>query len=301
MRRVLSLIAASILAHGVVGCGDSENASSGAAEPLTVSNGQFFEGSYPKDQGGPAITSTSGYRSTVVPAGTVAKTIGGNAAEGALSVAVALEGLGSGYWVVPVGAPDQETKGELTWRTVCNFARDLPAGPQKLLFAAANRDGKFGAQRFLEITSTPFRPEGHVVASLSWGNDADVDFHLISPSGKELDPKHVSTTAIDEGTKMPAPGGGTLDRDSLANCVPDGRRSENVVWASDAADPPEAGTYTVRAHLFNACGRPATNFVFDLYVDGQVVESEHQAGVLLDIDADNGADGPGLYVTQFTL
>jgi len=298
VRFALSLIAASLCAFGVTGCGDSERASSGANEPLTVSNGQFFEGSYPTDQGGPAITSTAGIRNTIIPAGTVNKSIGGNAAEGALSVAVALDGLSSGYWVVPVGAPDQETKGELTWKTVCNFSHDLPAGPQKLLFAAANRDGKFGAQRFLDVTATPFRPEGHVVASLSWGNDADVDLHLISPSGKELDPKHISTTDFDKGTMMPAAGGGTLDRDSLANCQPDGRRSENVVWATDASEPPEAGTYTVIAHLFNACGRPATSFSFDLYIDGKA--TEHQAGVLLDIDADNGT-GPGLYVTQFSL
>jgi len=291
-------MAATLLAYGAVGCGDSERDSSGANEPLIVNNGQFFAGSYPSDQGGPAVTSTSGIRSTVIPAGTVAKSIGGNAAEGALSVAVALEGLGSGYWVVPVGSPDQEIEGELTWRMSCDFARDLPAGPQKLLFAAANRDGKFGGTNLLEVTTTPFRPQGHVVASLSWGNDADVDLHVISPSGKELDPKHISTTAIDEDTMLPLPGGGTLDRDSNANCIADGRNTENVVWATDADAPPESGTYTVIAHLFNSCGRPATNFVFDLYVDGQA--TEHQAGVLLDIDADNGA-GPGLYVTQFTL
>jgi hypothetical protein len=298
MRRAVSLIAASLLAYGVLGCGDSESASTGANEPLTVSNGQFFEGSYPSDQGGPAVTSTSGFRSTIIPAGTVAKSIGGNAAQGALSVAVALDGLGSGYWVAPVGSPDPDTKGELTWKMICNFAHDLPAGPHKLLFAAANRDGQFGATSLLEVTSLPWLPDGHVVASLSWGYDADVDLHLIGPSGKELDPKHINSTAIDESTMRPLPGGGTLDRDSNANCAPDGRRMENVVWASDAAEPPEAGTYTVQVHLFNACGRPATSFAFDLFVDGQAIQ--HQAGILLDTDADNGT-GPGLYVTQFTL
>lgn len=298
MSRAFSLLAASLLAYGAVGCADSESTHVGLDEPLTVSNGQFWEGSYPADQGGPAITSTSGYRSTIIPAGTVAKSIGGNAAEGALSVAVSLEGLGTGYWIAPVGAPDQETKGELTWKVLCNFSQALPAGPQRLKFAAANREGRFGAPRYLDVSSTPFLPTGQVVASLSWGNDADVDLHLISPSGKELDPKHFSTTAIDEDTMKPAPGGGSLDRDSLANCVPDGRRNENVVWATDAEAPPESGTYTVVVHLFNSCGRPATNFVFDLTVDGKAVQ--HEAGVLLDIDADNGA-GPGLYVTQFTL
>lgn len=298
MRSEGSLLAAALLACAMAGCGDSASARSGANEPLTVSNGQFWEGSYPADEGGPAVTSTSGYRSTIIPAGTVAKSISGNAAQGALSVAVGLEGLGSGYWVVPVGSPDQETKGELAWKTICNFSRDLPAGPHRLRFAAANREGQFGAPKFLDVTATPFLPEGHVVASLSWGTDADVDLHIIGPSGKELDPKHINTTAIDEDTMMALPGGGTLDRDSLANCAPDGRRMENVIWATDATDPPEAGSYTVNVHLFNACGRPSTSFVFDLYVDGKSVQ--HEAGILLDIDADNGA-GPGLFVTQFTL
>lgn len=298
MKRALVLLAGALLAQGAVACGDSESAHSGANEPLTVSNGQFFEGSYPTDQGGPTITSIARFRNSVIPAGTTAKSIGGNATNSALSVAVQLKDLGSGYWVVPVGVPDQETPGELSWRTLCNFAHDLPSGPQNLMFAAANRNGQFGAPSLLSITTTPFLPEGKVVVSLSWGNDADVDLHLIGPSGKELDPKHISTTPIDDSTMKPLPGAGTLDRDSLANCVPDGRRMENVVWASDATDPPEAGTYTVNVHLFNSCGRPATSFAFDLYVDGKVVQ--HEAGILLDIDADNGA-GPGLFVTQFTL
>ena len=298
MIRLASLLGAAALACLVVGCGSSEKASSGATEPLTVSNGQFFAGSFPTADGGPAITSNAGFRSNVIPAGSVGRGFGGNAEAGALSVAVAFEGLGSGYWVLPVGSPDQDLKGQLQWKAVCNFAHDLPVGAHNLLFAAANRDGHFGATSPLQVTSLPFAPEGHIVASLAWGNDADVDLHIVSPSGKELDPKHHSTTAIDDSTMTPLPGGGVLDRDSLANCAPDGHRSENVVWESDA-EAPEAGTYTVRVHLFNSCGRPSTAFVFTLTIDGVVVQQK--AGRLLDIDADNGADVPGLYVTQFDL
>ncbi len=299
MKPLCLLPVAALFGLLAVACGDSESALSGAAEPLTVSNGQFYSGSFPTDQGGPAITSTSGYRTTIVPAGTVAKGIGGDAAPGSLAIAVALRSFSNGYWIVPVGSPDQDTMGELSWKATLNFSRDLVAGDKDLLFAASNRDGVFGPTRTLGITTLPLIPEGHVVASLSWGIDADVDFHLTGPSGKELDPKHISSTDIDESTKLPLPGAGTLDRDSLANCVPDGRRMENVVWASDASDPPEAGVYTVRADLFSSCGRPSTSFVFELYIDGEVVQ--HQAGILLDTDADNGGPGSGLYVTQFTL
>lgn len=297
-RRYLPCVAA-LLGLLAVGCGDSESAQSGATEPMTASNGQFYSGSFPSDQGGPAVTSTSGYRTTIIPAGTVAKGIGGDAAPGSLAIAVAMRNFSSGYWIVPVGSPDQDTMGELSWKATLNFSRDLAPGDKDLLFAASNHDGVFGPTRVLAVTTLPLIPEGHVVASLSWGNDADVDFHLTGPSGKELDPKHISTTDIDDSTKLPLPGAGTLDRDSLANCVPDGRRMENVVWPSDATEPPEAGVYTVRADLFSACGRPSTTFVFDLYIDGAVVQ--HQAGILLDTDADNGGLGSGLYVTQFTL
>lgn len=291
-----------LLVTGLAGltpaCGDSVDASSGAGEPLIVNNGQFFLGAFPAERGGPAITSLSGYRSTIIPAGTVSKGIGGSAGPGALSIAVALDGLGEGYWVTRVGSPDQEMPGDLTWKTVCTFAPSIPAGTQQLRFAAANRDGQFGPQRTLEVVTLPRRPEGHVVASLTWGNDADLDLHLIGPSGKELDPKHPSSTELDDA-HQPLPGAGTLDRDSNANCVPDGYRAENVVWPVDAAAPPEPGTYTVRVDLFSACARPAANFAFDLYIDGR--RTVHQAGILLDRDADNGGPGSGLYVTQFTL
>ena len=302
MRSVCALVALTALSSSLAGCGDSVSASSGADEPITVSNGQFFAGSFPAEHGGPTITALSGYRSTIIPAGTVGKSIGGSAGPGSLSVAVALDGMGDGYWVTPVGSPDQEMPGDLTWKVLCNFAHNLPAGPQQLRFAAANADGHFGQPRTLAVTMQPIRPAGHVVASLSWGNDADLDLHLVSPSGKELDPKHPSTTAVVAGDNgmMPAAGGGILDHDSNAGCVPDGRRAENVVWADvDGGAPPEAGTYTVRVDMFSACGRPATDFVFDLYIDGRAVQ--HSAGRLLDIDADNGGPGSGLYVTQFTL
>ena len=299
MKRASAWFVASVLGFAVVSCGDSESVTSGLGEPLVVSNGQFFSGSLPRDQGGPKITSLGGLRSSIIPAGTTGKAISGAAAPSSLSVGIELEGSSHGYWVVPVGAPDPQTDGELTWKFVCDFSRSLPAGIQTLRFGAANRDGQFGASQSLKVNALPILPDAHVVASLSWGNDADVDLHLSGPSGKELDPKHISSTDIDASTKLPLPGAGSLDRDSLANCVPDGHRTENVVWASDASAPPEAGVYTVRADLFSACGRPSTTFVFDLSIDGEVVQ--HQAGILLDTDADNGGPGSGLYVTQFTL
>jgi hypothetical protein len=297
-------VCGALLALASAACGNSATASSGMGEPLRVSNGQFFEGDFPSSSNGPAIEKPDSFRTTVVPAGITGKKIGGLTPNDSLSVAIALAGLGHGYWVVPVGAPDALVP-ELRWDATFDFARDVPAGDQKLILAAANRSGNFGAPVLQPLTVLPLRPAGHVVASLTWGNDSDLDLHIVGPSGKEVDPKHPNTGGlIDAGDDLgkPSPGSGTLDRDSNAGCVIDGYRNENVVWSDDPdAGAPEPGLYVVRVDMFSACGRAATDFVFDLYIDGQPVPEQHKAGRLLDINADGGGPGAGLFVTEFSL
>jgi hypothetical protein len=274
------------------GC-SSESASSGLGEPIRVSNGQFFEGPFPETHDdGPALSQVT-LKSAQFFAGSPAKTITGDAANGAQSVAVALENLGSGYWIVPMGAPDPNTPGEFAWAANCDFSSDLGAGLQNLSLAAADAGGKFGPLTTQKISIKSLIPTGRVVASLTWGADADLDLHLTAPSGKELYPKKPNTIGSDE-TGAALPGSGLLDRDSLAACVPDGVRTENVVFA----DAPEPGFYTVRVDLFNACKQPAVTFKFTLYVDGQSVLEK--TGRLLDIDADAGGQYSGLFVTEFT-
>jgi hypothetical protein len=48
--------------------------------------------------------------------------------------------------------------------------------------------------------------------------------------------------------------------------------------------------------MFSACGEPATNFLFELYVQNELQLS--LPGRLIAMDADNGA-GPGLAITNF--
>jgi len=273
------------------GC-SSESAGSGLGEPMRVSNGQFFSGSFPAAHpGGPEVSQLN-IRNTEFLAGTPSKSVSGVAAAGAQSIALSLQDLSSGYWIVPVGAPDPQTPGSFVWGASCDFSRDLPAGFQNLLLAASDEQGNFGPRTTQKLNIKSLMPTGHVVAALTWGVDADLDLHVVSPSGKELSSKHPNTIGSDE-SGMPLPGSGLLDRDSLAGCVPDGERTENVVWT----DAPEPGFYSVRVNLFNACSKPSVTFKFSLYVDGQSVLERN--GRLLDIDADGGA-GPGLFVTEFT-
>jgi hypothetical protein len=273
-------------------CG-SESASSGLAEPIRISNGQFFAGSFPDGhKGGPEVSQV-GIRSTDFFAGAVGKPMAGDVDSRGQSVAIGLQGLGTGYWVVPVGAPDTLTPGLYTWSANADFSTDIPAGIQTVLFASADANGSFGPQATSKISIKSLLPTGHVVASLTWGVDADLDLHLVSPSGKEVYPKHPNTIGSDS-TGSPKPGSGLLDRDSLAGCIPDGVRTENVVWA----DAPEAGLYSVRVDLFSACSKPAATFKFNLFIDGESVLE--RTGRLLDLDADAGGEGSGLFVAQFT-
>lgn len=289
MRRSLG----SVLSLIVLCSCSSESASSGLGEPLRVTNGQFFSGAFPETHAdGPSLSQVT-LRTAQFLAGSPAKTISGDAADGAQSVAVALQNLGSGYWIVPVGAPDPNTPGMFAWAAVCDFSRELPEGFKNISLAASDSNGKFGPLTSQKISIKSLIPTGHVVASLTWGADADLDLHLTSPSGKELYPKKPNTIGSDENGK-PLPGSGLLDRDSLAACIPDGVRTENVVFA----DAPEPGVYNVRVDLFSACKQPAVTFKFTLYVDGKSVLE--QVGRLLDVNADAGGALSGLFVTEFT-
>ncbi len=294
--RWLLLGALGMLALATSACGDSEPAHSGKSEPLIVRNGQFFEGSFPEADPSAPLVSQLSVKNTQFVAGTVNKVFTGDAATGSQSVALALQNVSHGYWILPVGPPDVNTPGAFTWSANCDFSRDLPAGMQQLQVAASDANGHFGPAMLETLTISPFVPAGHVVASLTWGSNADLDIHIQAPSGKELNPKHPNTAElIDAGADagLPLPGSGLLDRDSNASCIQDGHRSENVVWT----DNPEEGLYAVRVDMFSACGAPAANFTFSLFVDGQRVLEK--SGRLLDTDADGGGIGAGLFVTEF--
>ncbi len=295
----LPWLACAALGLIAAGCGSSESASSGANEPMIVTNGQFFPGAFPSPSpGAPAILGPDMVRNTQIAQGFTGKKFGGLTPDATSSVALQLKGLGTGYWIVPVGVPDSITD-NLMWSATADFSRTVPTGMQLLHLAAVDSSGKFGATQDLTLTMLPLIPTGHVVASLAWGNNADLDLHLTTPSGKVLDPKHPNSTEIaDSGADagLPLPGDGVLDRDSNAGCVSDGYRMEDVVWDGDAGAP-EPGLYAVRVDMFSACGVPSADFTFTLYVDG--VATLTKVGRLLDSQADGG--GVGLFVTEFTL
>lgn len=281
----------SVLVPLVLGCGPSVDVASGAGEPIRLQNGQFFKGPLPTGKQGPEVTAIDS-RNNIIPEGQTGKKITGNAAKGAMAVAVRFDDIGSGYWLVPVGPPDPQTQGELTWTVLADFARNARAGDHNLIFSASDSQGRFGPKKSTAVVVTPLRPDGHVVVSLTWDSEADLDLHIVAPRGNELDPKHPNTLGLDEAG-APLPGNGVLDRDSNAACRLDGYREEDVVWQ----DAPNPGNYIARVDMFDACGAASADFTLDIWIDNKRIFT--RSGRLIALNASGGGAGAGLFVTEF--
>jgi hypothetical protein len=282
---------------GATACDDGTSPRTGLTEPIRVRGGQWVPGDLPEGEAGPAVLTVNSL-DNLIQKGASGKRFSGNAARGATTIAVRFKHIGSGYWITPVGTPDPQIEGALTWEVVVDFAQNIQPGRHPLTFAAVNTAGAFGPSSELPLFVASSVPEGKVVISLAWDSPADLDLHLIAPNGKELDPKHVTTSAADStdggADALPA-GTGVLDRDSNAACIEDGLRAENVVFA----DAPLPGKYRIRVNMFSACRAAAANFVVTVRRDAAIVFV--QKGRLLDLDADGGGFGAGLAVGEISF
>jgi len=277
----------------LVACEDSARFTSGLGEPMRVTNAQFIAGELPSGTSGPKVVLINSPNNSVVQ-GEVGKSVSGDVDANAAAIALKLDKLGSGFWVLPVGSADLQMPGASLWDASIDFARNIAPGKATLDFVANDASGNYGPIKSLPLTIQSLTPTGAAVFTLAWDDNADLDLHVVTPSGKEVDPKHM-TTSPDGGTPDTDPTVGALDRDSNAACVIDGYRQEDLVFQKT----PPPGIYQIRVDMFSACGLPAANFTVDVTVNG--ASRFHVAGRLIDIDADGGGDGSGLFVGQVTL
>src|SRR5690606_826637 len=121
----------------LVACG-GEPLTTGLEEPFRVENAQFREGPLP---GSPPLTvaELSEGASPVAPYPTPPEVAGriispadvgfivaGRASTDSYAVGFQLAGLGTGYWLVPVSAPEPVNADELTWRAALDFGASVP-------------------------------------------------------------------------------------------------------------------------------------------------------------------------------
>lgn len=306
MSRVLCMVASTVLASWACGCGEaSVSAPSGLDEPVRVRTttpsgttiaAQFVSGAFPTGTAeGPELASLETNQNKIFQ-GELGKTLGGAVSKKATAVALHLEGLGSGYWVAPTQIKNTEIADTLTWSVLLDFGRNVPAGLYPVTVSAVDEQERVGLPKQTTFQMQPSVPQTGLVVSLSWDLNADLDLHVVDPSGAEISPKK-PTSAVDPNIITSAstipPEAGRLDRDSNANCTIDSTRLENIQWV---APPP--GEYRVYVDMFSPCAQSAATFTVNLYSAGQL--SNSWSGRLLSIDADNGK-GPFLLVSTFTI
>lgn len=307
---------------GAMACsGPQASASVGAGEPIRVESGQFVPGGLPgiSDDASsgdaaaenPQVTDLD-IPNTILAQGQGGVPISGHATPDAQTVAVRFADLGSGYWVVPVGAPDPSDNGQLTWSFVADFGSGLPTGDHDLLLAAIAAGGASGLQFDLPVcvdtpvpdnlnACVPDRAPPAAVLSLDWDTPVDLDLLVQTPTGAFVG-SGAAATGQDGGSGAT---GAVVDRNSNANCAIDGIQREDIVWQA----PPPRGVYEVWVDLFSACDQPAVTFTVSLWLaqaqpDGteRLVEQQPPlaTGELLAVQANGGAE-PGLYVGDFVF
>ncbi len=302
---------------------DGESSPIGLDEPLRVVGGVFKAGQPPSGpaaaDGGDAGAASAKLEVTEVEAasapahpGQAGKAISGRVTDDAYSIAIRFVDLGSGYWVVPVGAPDLSFPGELTWKLPIELSPEVPPGNHTLELVAIDARGQGGPKHERDFcvvpafdptlnACDPTQPPPAAIVSLSWDVDSDLDLIVKTPSGKWVDAKHPSTAVAPKTLDLHAPGVGVLDGDSNSGCHIDSTRREDLIFDTS----PEHGPYQVYANLFNACGKQTTHFEVSAYARARgkapgtftlipIVQATQ--GELLGASANGGAK-TGLYVT----
>jgi hypothetical protein len=252
-----------VLACLLAGCEGGVQRRSGLEALLQVQRGQYFEGAFPTDQGGPAVLGTN-TATVTLRVGQTNRTLSGSIGLTSTTVAVGLEG-DSGYWLVPAGGTDSVVASALAFEASLGFSRFITPGPHVVRVAASDASGHFGPSFPVTFDFVDFAapPTADLRVTLSWDVDADLDLHVVQPDGTEIWSRKSTTYVppvvgpIDQAAANAA---ARLDFDSNSMCVLDGRRTENVLFL----ERPPVGEYTVRVDTFSLCGQPAARWTVDV-------------------------------------
>lgn len=285
-----------VLALLAAACGDAAF-SPGARTLVRVDSAQYFPGAPPAEAGGPVIA-VFGASNSLVGLGAQGRTFGGDVAQGAQSIAISFS-HDPGFWVVPAGLPDPQLPGNLEFAAKLSFSAATPAGSATVEARAIDAQGHAGpaASFAVQVIDRDPAPTGRLVISLSWDSNADLDLHVVDPSGSEVWARSISTNKGTGGFDPNAAAkSGILDFDSNSMCVLDGRRRENVIWKQQ----PPSGRYLVRVDTWSLCGEPEAYWHVVARLDGKVVAEANGPSRDSDASLPHGA-GAGALALQLDI
>jgi hypothetical protein len=326
--RRLATVLVALVAAGATACDGVTRVPAAQSEPIQVGGAQFFPGDLPgtppsdadagagggagadagpKNQLPPlSVTSVAVANLAVIPGGTLS--FSGNVTDDTASIGVRFADVGTGWWLSLAGEPDIQVPGQLNWGFGASFGKDAPPGKHPLRFVAIDAQGNAGEQYELALCLDTLVPDDqHVcypklkspetVFSLRWDGDADLDLHVITPGGRDVNPKSPLVVPIDGGS--PPQGAARIDRDSLFQCVPDGLRQEDLVFPT--AVP--GGPWDIYVDLFDACKTQSVRWALTVYDATGNGEDRHLEptytahGVVLAQDANGGATS-GTFIAE---
>jgi hypothetical protein len=306
----------------VAACSEGVPANSGVTEPLQVHGAQFISGPLPgkpptdaglpmpAGDGGatkfPALTITTvQFAQPLVLPGAAGKSISGRASSDTAAIGVKLQGLGSGYWVLPIGDPDPDFPGQSDFGLSADFNPSDPTGIRQLLAVAIDSNGHAGLQEEAPLCLTQRIPDNlheciktnvvpRAVFTLQWDANWDLDLHVILPDGSDVNPKQPVTVPSEGGP--PASGVGKIDRDSMRGCIVDGWREEDLVFPAE----PAKGNYELYVDPFDSCGLQAVRFnmiVSEPGPDGNLHPTFTRSGEFIQVQETAGGSR-GLFVFE---
>ncbi|HTM43562.1 MAG TPA: hypothetical protein VL137_01330 [Polyangiaceae bacterium] len=319
MLRLAALSSCAVL----LACSQGEESTRGQNELFRVRDAEFVAGALPgykapttptttpNTHGLPTITNIS-LANFIVRQGQGGKRIAGQASDKSWSIGVSLKGISNGYWMLPVGDVDPST-GAFGWSGVADFDPGVPTGPQTLQMVVFDRQGRAGVQALQNLCVAGIEPDEFNVCypntpppaaaiSLTWNANADLDLQVVTPDGKVVSAKH-PLVADPQGDEIVDPSEPHLDRDSGANCTPEGIHTENLIWPNDAP----VGRYRIHVNLFNPCGRSIVPFRVAVFTSTAVGDAGREmkrsfesSGEILDVQA-GPASALGMLITNYNF
>lgn len=262
----------------VAGC-DSASSLRHLGSLLRIEGAQRVPGPPPQSATGPAVQGVTLLQSQIWP-GQVDKPMGGTLAQGSSAVSVFLVG-DNAHYILVAKAPDVSAPELPTFAALLSFSPLLPHGPMTLHIQATNVQGDYGlpSEHSLLSIDEPF-VSGALVIRLRWQRAADLDLHVEQPNGQHI----YSRSKVDRGS-VPMSTAGSLDLDSNAQCVIDGKQTEQVIYQQ----APQPGRYRIRIDTFSLCGQATAYWMVDVLQEGKLLAQSAGQSLPSDTRGDHGA------------